>query len=150
MTIFETPRFSLPLLAAGQAHKELFHNEALLLLDFLVHPVVQAIVDDPQILVPEAGQCWLVGPSAVAEWSGKDKQIAGWSSGGWHFIKPQETMKIMVLEAQQLAIYKNDAWQFVDGVNAPTGGEKIDQEARSAIDSILEILRIVAILPRIP
>ena len=35
-----TPRFGLPLLAPGQAAKELTHNEALSLLDLLVQPVV--------------------------------------------------------------------------------------------------------------
>ncbi len=148
MTIFETTRFALPLLAAGQAHKELFHNEALLLLDFLIHPVVQAVAADPQSLLPLAGQCCLVAPTAMAEWSGKDNQIAGWSSGGWHFIKPQETMKIFVVETLQSAIYRNNVWQFIDAVDGPVGGAIVDLEARSAIDSILNALRTVAILPQ--
>lgn len=38
----QTPRYKLPLLAIGQAQKELFHNEALILLDFLIHPIVSA------------------------------------------------------------------------------------------------------------
>ncbi len=150
MTIFETARFALPLLAAGQAHKELFHNDALILLDFLMHPVVQAVADDPQSLSPVAGQCWLVGPSAVADWSGKDNQIAGWSAGGWHFIKPQETMKIMVVEKRQSAIFQNDSWHFIATIDAPVGGAIADLEARSAIDSILSALRTAAILPQIP
>ncbi|MEP2103204.1 MAG: DUF2793 domain-containing protein [Parasphingorhabdus sp.] len=150
MTIFETPRFSLPLLAAGQAHKELFHNDALLLLDFLIHPVVQAVADDPQDLSPAAGQCWLIGPAAVAEWSGKDNQIAGWSDGGWHFIKPQETMKIMVIESKQSALYHDGNWRLIPAIDVPAGGAIVDIEARSTIDSILNALRITAILPQIP
>lgn len=35
----DTPRWTLPLLAAGQAQKEMTHNEALSLLDLIVHPV---------------------------------------------------------------------------------------------------------------
>lgn len=150
MTLFETARFALPLLAAGQAHKELFHNEALILLDFLIHPVVQAVADDPQSLSPVAGQSWLVGLSAVAEWSGKDNQIAGWSAGGWHFIKPQETMKIFVTENKQSAIYSDGSWQFIEAIDGPIGGTIVDIEARSAIDSILMALRKAAILPQIP
>ena len=38
-----TPRWALPLLAAGQAEKELTHNEALLLLDMAVQPSVVAV-----------------------------------------------------------------------------------------------------------
>lgn len=149
MTILETPCFALPLLGVGQAHKELFHNDALLLLDFLVHPVVQAIANDPDLLLPEEGDCWLVGPAAVSGWSGKSDQIAGWSAGGWHFIKPQKSMKIIVLSDHSSAIYHDASWQFVAPVNAPAGGVTIDLEARSAIDSILEVLRTVKILPQI-
>ena len=41
MTTNDTPRWSLPLLAAGQAQKEMTHNEALSLLDLVVHPCVR-------------------------------------------------------------------------------------------------------------
>lgn len=150
MALFETARFALPLLATGQAHKELFHNEALILLDFLIHPTVQAVADDPQSISPMVGQCWLVGHAAVAEWSGKDGEIAGWSDGGWHFIKPQESMKIIVTENKQSAIYQDGDWQFVETIAPPSGGPNIDFEARSAIDSILLVLRKAAILPQIP
>ncbi|QTD57551.1 DUF2793 domain-containing protein [Parasphingorhabdus cellanae] len=150
MTIFETARFALPLLAAGQAHKELFHNEALLLLDFLIHPVVQAVADDPQILSPVAGQSWLVGPSPVAEWSGRSGHIVGWSDGGWHFVKSQESMKIMVIETNQSAVYRDGEWHFIEAINVPVDGAIVDIEARSAIDSILAVLRIATILPQIP
>ena len=43
MTTITTSRFALPLLAAGQADKELTHNEALACLDILLQPVVQAV-----------------------------------------------------------------------------------------------------------
>ena len=55
MALLETARFNIPLLAAGQAHKELFHNEALARIDFLLHPIVQAIETDPAAIVPVAG-----------------------------------------------------------------------------------------------
>lgn len=149
MTIFETARFSLPLLAAGQAHKELFHNDALILLDFLVHPVVEAIANDPQSLSPVAGQCWVVGLAAVGDWSGRENQIAGWSAGGWNFIKPQESMKITVSETNQLALYREGGWWLNADITTPTGGNNIDSEARSAIDSILAALKVTGILPEI-
>lgn len=149
MTILETPRFALPLLGVGQAHKELFHNDALLLLDFLSHPVVQAVEVDPASLSPVEGDCWLVGPAAVAEWSDRIDHIAGWSAGGWHFIKPQESMKIILQNDQSSVIYNDGAWQFVEQVTGPAGGLTIDSEARIAIDSILAVLRTAQILPHI-
>lgn len=149
MTILETPRFALPLLSVGQAHKELFHNDALSLLDFLMHPVVQAVVDDPSSLSPEDGDCWLAGPAAVAEWSDRADHIAGWSAGGWHFIKPQESMKIILQSDHSSAIYSGGTWLFLEQVDVPSGGMMIDLEARSAIDSILAVLRTAQILPEI-
>jgi len=149
MTILETPRFALPLLSVGQAHKELFHNDSLLLLDFLIHPVVQAVVDDPSSLLPMEGDCWLVGPAPVADWSGQVDHIAGWSAGGWHFIKPQESMRIILRSDKSSALYGDGAWQFLEHVNAPAGGMTIDSEARTAIDSILAALRTAQILPEI-
>ncbi|MEH6758326.1 MAG: DUF2793 domain-containing protein [Parasphingorhabdus sp.] len=149
MSEYQTPRFSLPLLAVGQAHKELFHNEALLLLDFLIDSVVLDVSDDPASLSPAEGDYWLIGPVATAEWSGKSDEIAGWSNGGWHYIKPQESMKIIMSNNQGMAIYHDASWQFIVQVNGPAGGTIIDSEARSAIDSILDALRTARILPHI-
>ncbi len=149
MSALETPRFQLPLLAVGQAHKELYHNDALILLDFLSHPVVHAIANDPQSLVPELGDCWLIGLDAVAEWEGRSNQIAGWSSAGWHFINPQESMRIIVASDQVAATYSAGFWASAASIEEPAGGMTIDSQARAAIDSILETLRTMKILPQI-
>ena len=149
MTTLETPRFALPLLGVGQAHKELFHNDALLLLDFLVQPTVHDVADDPDILLPAEGDCWLVGSDAVSEWSGKVDQIACWSSGGWRYIQPRESMKITMLSNHSSVVYQCSAWQFIGQVSGPVAGTTIDLEARTAIDSILEVLRSAEILPQI-
>lgn len=43
-----TPRLALPMLQPGQAQKEMFHNEALALLDLATQAVVEAVgVDAP-------------------------------------------------------------------------------------------------------
>ena len=52
-----TPRWGLPLLFAGQAQKEIFHNEALMLVDALLHGRVEsadlgAPPTDPDSLTP--------------------------------------------------------------------------------------------------
>lgn len=38
-----TARLKLPFLVPGQAQKELFHNEALQIIDMLVQPVVASV-----------------------------------------------------------------------------------------------------------
>ncbi|WP_417621164.1 DUF2793 domain-containing protein [Parasphingorhabdus sp.] len=144
MTILETARFRLALLSAGQAHKELFHNEALARLDFLIHPTVQAIETDPATVVPVPGQSWLVGPGAVNDWFDHDNQIAGWTENGWLFISPIMSMRVFV-ESSGCFVVFNDSWHLADAIGSPVGGAVVDTEARVAIDSILAALRVQGI-----
>ena len=65
-----TARFALPLLHAGQAQKELFHNEALVLADGLLQPCVEALGLDTPPPSPAPGQCWIVGDSPTGAWAG--------------------------------------------------------------------------------
>ncbi|VWX61299.1 DUF2793 domain-containing protein [Sphingorhabdus sp. 109] len=139
MAILETARFDIPLLATGQAHKELFHNEALARIDFLLHPVVQAVESDPSNIVPSPGQSWLVAPGAVNDWLGRDDHIAGWTENGWLFIVPQTVMRIYVKSSESYAVYRG-SWQSAETVTNPAGGAVVDSEARLAIDSILSVL----------
>jgi hypothetical protein len=145
MTLLETSRFALPLLAAGQAHKELFHNEALARIDFLIHPIVQAIETDPTAIVPAPGQSWLVGPGAAGDWLNQDDKIAGWTGNGWLFIAPKALMRIYIELIDNFAVYRG-TWQLMDAVASPAAGSVIDAEARLAIDSILAALEAQGIL----
>ncbi|VAV88525.1 FIG00636416: hypothetical protein [hydrothermal vent metagenome] len=146
MNPLQTPRFSLPLLAAGQAHKELFHNEALTLLDLITDISVVDIQDDPASLTPAAGDSWLVGSSPVAEWADYSNHIAGWSAGGWRFISPRESMRIFVADIDGLAVFRNGIWQVAEQIFSPAGGAVIDNEARTAIESILATLETFGLL----
>ena len=145
MATLETARFEIPLLASGQAHKELFHNEALARIDFLIHPIVQAIESDPAIIEPLPGQSWLVAPGATNDWLGHDDQIAGWTGNGWLFIRPLVLMRIYIESTENFAIYRG-SWQLTEAVANPTAGAVIDTEARLAIDSILAALSAQGIL----
>ncbi|MEO9599632.1 DUF2793 domain-containing protein [Parasphingorhabdus sp.] len=145
MAILETPRFELPLLAVGQAHKELFHNEALARIDFLAHPIAQAIETDPTALSPVSGQSWLVGTDATNDWLGHDDEIAGWSGNGWLFIPPLTAMQVYIETMDKFAIYRG-GWQLAEAVESPLAGTIVDSEARAAIDSILDVLQTQGIL----
>ena len=146
----QTPRFSIPLLAAGQAHKELFHNEALVRLDFLSHPAVIAVENDPSILTPQEGESWLVGTSPSGDWSQYANHIAGWSGGGWRLIAPVEAMQLFISSAQVKARFSQGNWSINGIISPPGGGSTIDSEARTAIDSILAALETAGILPPAP
>ena len=51
----QTDRLSLPLLAVAQAQKEATHNEALVLIDALVQPVVVSVAPASVPLASTAG-----------------------------------------------------------------------------------------------
>ena len=139
MAILETARFEIPLLATGQAHKELFHNEALARIDFLLHPTVQAIESDPANIAPVPGQSWLVAPGATNDWLGHDDHIAGWTGNGWLFIAPWALMRVYIESTDNFAVYR-DSWQLAETIPNPEAGSVVDIEARLAIDSILAAL----------
>ncbi|WP_339692824.1 DUF2793 domain-containing protein [uncultured Parasphingorhabdus sp.] len=139
MAILETARLKLPLLAAGQAHKELFHNEALTRIDHLIHPAVQAIETDPAAIIPVPGQCWIVGSGATDEWLGHDDEIAGWTGNGWLYITPLSLMRVYIESTDSIAVYRG-SWQLASPIESPVAGVVVDVEARSVIDSILAAL----------
>lgn len=155
-----TARFALPLLSAGQAQKELFHNEALTLADALVQPCVEAAGVNAPPADPEPGQCWIAGAAPVGAWAGHAGALALWTNGGWRFAAPREGMSAWVAEDGQLARYTGGVWHagrltgaqlLVDGeqvvgarepaIDEPDGGSVIDAEARASITAILTALR---------
>ncbi len=156
-----TPRLGLPLLHAGQAQKEIAHNEALAALDALVQAqAVSADVAEPPES-PEAGQCWIVATGATGGWASKDGALALWTEGGWRFPAPPAGARVTVADRGHAMIADGaGAWsdapdrpdgyhvagQRVIGPRAgavadPVGGAVVDVEARAAIVAILDALR---------
>ena len=155
-----TPRLAIPLLAPGQAQKELFHNEALQLLDIAVAANVE---EPPRASPPEApsiGSCYIVGSGATGAWAGRDWAIAGFTPGGWRFVEPPIGMSVNVASNGTRADFGASGWitgtvrceklviagnQVVGGrsgaVADPSGGATIDAEARAAVQQILSALR---------
>ena len=136
-----TPRLALPLLAAGQAQKEIFHNEALVLLDGLVQPVAETMGEAAPPPAPEPGQCFLVGASPSGAWAGQAEALAIHGAGGWRFAAPREGMMVWVAENRGWARYFDGAWSLAPDIAEPAGGAVVDSEARTAIDAILTVLR---------
>lgn len=83
-----TARWALPLLFAGQAQKEITHNEALVLIDALLHARVESADLASPPGTPLVGQCWIVADGATGDWAGKMGAIALWTEGGWRFVPP--------------------------------------------------------------
>jgi hypothetical protein len=156
-----SPRLRLPLLSVGQAQKEMTHNEALALIDILLHPVVEAVAPSAIPASPLVGQCWVVGTSAIGAWAGKDGHVAGWTAGGWRFVAPVQGMALWSLADSVIARRTANAWELgrsaalsyhVAGlqvvgaqrpaISNPMGGINTDTEARATIGAVLSALRL--------
>ena len=136
-----TPRLALGLISPGQAQKELFHNEALQVLDLLVGASVEEAPRNDPPASPANGACYIVGPAPSGAWSGKAQQIAGYTSGGWRFVAPFEGLFVHVRDGDVIARHNGSAWTLSPAVAAPAGGTTVDAEARASIAAILSALR---------
>ena len=144
MTVPVSPRLGLPLLAAAQAHKEITHNEALLLMEAAILPVIEARHSDPDGLgvVPTPGQAWLVDAAAVGAWVGKVNSIAIFTAGGWRFLSPVDPMSVWSRQHDCQIRYSGGAWTEPAQVASPIGGITVDVEARAALNLLLQQLRL--------
>jgi len=155
-----TTRLALPLLQPGQAQKELFHNEALTLIDLAIQPVVEDVLLDTPPAAPAPGQCWIVGTSPSGAWAGAPQALAGWTEGGWRFVPARSGAIVWNAKDATLYQYLDGNWQraaarvsgvIVNGkqvvgtqgvaISQPTGGSVIDSQSRTAINAILGALQ---------
>ncbi|HUD93438.1 DUF2793 domain-containing protein [Sphingobium sp.] len=155
-----TPRWTLPLLYAGQAQKEIFHNEALVLVDALLHGVAESADLATPPGDPAVGRCWIVATGASGEWANCVGMIACWTEGGWRFVAPRCGLSLHVTDRSHALFHDGVEWRapavrndgvYLDGVKVvgaraaaiaeATGGGVIDAEARLTIVAILAALR---------
>lgn len=153
-------RFALPLLQAGQAQKELTHNEALVLIDTLLHAQVESMTASTPPGGAVAGQCWVVAPAATGIWSGHDGQLACLTSGGWRFVIPRNGTRVLCTADGRGYTHDGTVWLadavrpdgvYISGsrvvaarqaaIADPTGGSVADAQSRAAIGQILLAMR---------
>lgn len=163
----QTARFQLPLLSAGQAQKEVFHNEALIRLDAIAAAGVEGPPQVEPPAAPQPGQAWIAAPAAAGDWAGQDGAIAAWTDGGWRFLQPPEGMLVWRRDTGQWMIRTAGGWQddrfpvpalavagkIVVGpqqpaVTPPAGGGVVDAECRAALGAALEALRAHGLIAR--
>ncbi len=133
-----TPRLGFPLMASGQAQKEITHNEAIMMADILVQPTVQAVAPPAIPVSPSPGQCWIVGEGATAAWAGQDNAIACWTDGGWRFVPSYPGMRAWSLADGLEALRTNNRWVvgLVDAASVKVGGVQVVGPRQPAISNV--------------
>ncbi|WP_324809470.1 DUF2793 domain-containing protein [Sphingomonas sp. LY29] len=145
---------------AGQAQEEVFHNEALSLLDALIVPVVEdgAHVEPPTDAV--VGRCFRIGAERTGAWIGREGQLAAFGEGGWRYIDPPVGMRVTERSSGLCVHRRNGDWQVgiehlaevrVEGVRVigkraapidqPAGGATVDSECRETVAAILAAMK---------
>ena len=138
-----TGKFALPYIEVAQAQKEIAHNEALVLIDALLHCAVQTVTDMPPQIDAEAdaGKCWLVGADATGAFAGNARAIACWTGSGWRFVRPCEGMTVLNIEGGIRLEFRGDEWLEPVAIEISEEGPVIDIAARTALSLLLEYLR---------
>lgn len=140
-----SPRFSLPLLNTAQSQKEFFVNEALAITDSLLHCAIEGTASAPPS-DPNEGTSWLVTSPASGQWIGQEGKIAARQGGQWIFITPRDGLQLLNRSnGQQMRFVSG--WKAATLPPVPSGGATIDQEARTALASLVARLQIAGIFP---
>ena len=159
----ETPRLALPLIAAGQAQKDITHNDAILALDRLVALVVASRTLAAPPSTPQMGQCHIVPAGGGAAWGRASGTLVHWQGTGWLAVPPRDGQIALVADEGLMLVFRT-GWQSlwpaaglsIAGravlsvapvlVSPPSGGSIIDAEARRAIAAIITALGAQGIL----
>lgn len=108
---FETTHFlGLPQIMPSQAQKHVTHNEALRMLDALVHLAVKARDLAAPPPAPASGERHIVAAGASGAWSGRDGEIAAWLDGAWAFFAPQPGWRAWIEDEEKLVVFSDGGW----------------------------------------
>jgi len=139
-----TSTFALPLLFSGQAQKEFFVNQSLVMIDSLMQPSVDGRFDAPPTDADDA-KVYLVGNAATGAWQGQDDNIAVFVAGARQFVAPFDGMQIFDRAEGRFLIYRS-GWIVPTAPADVQGCSMVDVEARFAIAEFSQILRDIGIL----
>jgi hypothetical protein len=113
----DTTHLSLPLLAADQAQKHVTHNEALVLLDHVIHLAVisRAIATPPG--APAEGDRYLIAASATGDWAGHDGELAFYQDGVWRFVEPKSGWRLWSIAEERFFVFDGTLWRDLQNLD---------------------------------
>ena len=114
-----TTRLQLPFIMAAQAQKHVTHNDALRLLDGLVHlTVLDGDLSTPPAS-PDDGVAYIVPVGATGEWAGWDGDIAYRADGAWFRLIARPGYLAWVQDEDALYVLASSGWAKLAEVSDP-------------------------------
>jgi Protein of unknown function (DUF2793) len=112
-----SPLLALPYLASAQAQKHVTHNEALSLIDGLLHLSVisRNLATPPGVIVD--GDRYLIAASPTGDWAGQAGLVALRMEGAWRFLNPRKGWRLWVEAENLLLVFDGTSWT---GSSTPT------------------------------
>jgi len=138
-----TTLLSLPYIMPSQAQKHVTHNEALRMLDALVHLRVGARGVDTPPADPAEGDRWMVGAAPSGAFAGQSGNIAAFQDGAWAFHPPRAGWVIWDAAESALLVFDGAAWTpAFDPQNLPLLGvnTQADETNRLSVRSNATLL----------
>ncbi|WP_249695451.1 DUF2793 domain-containing protein [Stappia sp. WLB 29] len=122
-----TLNLKLPMLAAAQAQKHVTHNDALAVLDALIHLSVSSKSEVNPPVAPNDGSRHIVPEGGTGAWAGNGGCVACWHSGDWRFHAPRTGWLAWVEDEGKFVAWQENGWMDLPGafdqlgVNATPG-----------------------------
>jgi Protein of unknown function (DUF2793) len=112
-----SPLLALPYLASAQAQKHVTHNEALSMIDGLLHLSVisRSLSTPPGVIVD--GDRYLIAASPTGDWAGQAGLVALRMEGAWRFLTPRKGWRLWVEAENTLLVFDGTSWT---GSSTPT------------------------------
>jgi Protein of unknown function (DUF2793)/Chaperone of endosialidase len=109
-----TKRLGLPLIDQGQAMKHITHNEALALLDGIVHLSALSILSNPPAS-PAEDAIYIVGVSPTGIFESHEKAIALFQNGGFIFVTPRSGWRCFIQDSKAFLVFDGTNWTELGG-----------------------------------
>jgi len=104
-----TANLSLPYIAPAQAQKHITHNEALKLLDALVHICVEGVINSLPAN-PAEGNCFIINAEENLPLASYNGHIVQYIDSAWVYFSPSSGWVAWQKDMQQILVYTNAAW----------------------------------------
>lgn len=105
-----TSKLSLPYIMASQAQKHVTHNEALRILDALVHLSIKTRSSSDLPASASDGDRFIVSPEASGQFTGHEGEIAAFQDGAVAFLAPQAGWTAWIEDESVFIVWDGTIW----------------------------------------